>query len=423
MTKPSLLVVLSLLSAQSALAVVCEGNASNSCNGLQNTCTSEGLCTVDSTTGSCCSLPATSLIALRSAATCNSNADASICSGEVGITSLTTSTVGATLAPEELTYAPTPSPSITSKPTETCYNIEIGIILDTYPEETSWEITEGRKSTLQDPSATVVSASPFYDPNRYREASDAHIVCLPAGKYTFTIFDSDKEDGMCCGYGEGKYVVTYQSTGEMITQGAEFGSSETTKFAIPFEAPTLRDANGDGVEDRTKNIIPTIPLTSDGMPSCSNEFGLHLQTDDYGVETTWELRERDEMSTNYTDGKVIASGGPYTSEFEYDISYCLNPGKYYFIFYDWQCDGLVGIKSNGYYTVKVNGMDVWTGGTDMNGYEEVVDVEFLNPLVGAESEESSKAYVASYSAGERLVGNERWIQVLVATAAAVMAWN
>jgi hypothetical protein len=72
---------------------------------------------------------------------------------------------------------------------------------------------------------------------------------------------------------------------------------ETVTFQIPFATPQLVDDNGDGVEDRTKNIIPPVILTDDGMPDkCENEFGLHLQTDDYGVETTWELQERSDSS-------------------------------------------------------------------------------------------------------------------------------
>ena len=44
------------------------------------------------------------------------------------------------------------------------------------------------------------------------------------------------------------------------------------------------------------------------------------------------------------DGKVVVSGGPYTSDYTYDVTYCLYPGSYTFIFLDWQCDGLIGAK-------------------------------------------------------------------------------
>ena len=43
-------------------------------------------------------------------------------------------------------------------------------------------------------------------------------------------------DGICCGIsGEGYYTIA--SYGEIIKEGGEFGSNETTVFSIPFAAP------------------------------------------------------------------------------------------------------------------------------------------------------------------------------------------
>ena len=204
------------------------------------------------------------------------------------------------------------------------------------------------------------------------------MVCLPDGKYTFTVMDQNK-DGMCCNHGEGKYVLTYQSSGEMIATGGSFEESESTTFNIPYESPGYQDSDWDGVEDRTGNIVPPMLLNADGVQSCENEFGLHLRTDDYGVETMWELRERSQTE-DFDDGRVVVSGGPYTSNHTYDLSYCLEPGKYTFVFYDWQCDGLRGETMDGYYTLKVNGYEVHTGGTNMTEYAETVKLEFTNPL-------------------------------------------
>lgn len=135
---------------------------------------------------------------------------------------------------------------------------------------------------------------------------------------------------MCCSNGEGRYVVTYQDTGEIIATGAEFGHYESVTFKVPFEAPPLADEDHDGLDDRTKNVIPHVMLTPAGaLPEhCEperweREFRLHLETDDYGVETTWELRER--PPTGAADGRVVANGGPYTSDHTYDVMYCLQP--------------------------------------------------------------------------------------------------
>lgn len=70
-----------------------------------------------------------------------------------------------------------------------CYNVEIGLILDDNPGDLAWEITSGRKSTLQQEDAEVVATSPYYDPEKYQQASDTYIVCLPKGRVSFLCFD------------------------------------------------------------------------------------------------------------------------------------------------------------------------------------------------------------------------------------------
>eukprot|EP00956_Cyclotella_meneghiniana_P018151 scaffold30011_cov23-Cyclotella_meneghiniana.AAC.1 len=44
---------------------------------------------------------------------------------------------------------------------------------------------------------------------------------------------------------------------------------------------------------------------------------------------------------------------------------------------------------NEHYTLKVNVMEVHTGGTNMTGYEELMDLDFVNMLVGYKEQESS----------------------------------
>ena len=128
-----------------------------------------------------------------------------------------------------------------------------------------------------------------------------------------------------------------------------------------------------------------------GEYSYARDHGLYV-ADDYGVETTWELRERS-TTDKYQDGKVVASGGPYTSDFTYDFEYCLYPGKYTFVFYDWQCDGLIGKELTGSYTLKVNGKDVHTGGTDMTEYWEEVKLDFTKEQPDAATRSSSSTQI------------------------------
>jgi len=247
----------------------------------------------------------------------------------------------------------------------------------------------------------------------------------------------ENNDGMCCGNGEGRYAVTYKETGEIITRGSKFEQFESITFQVPFVAPQLKDSDGDGIEDRTKNVIPPMILTENGLPNkCENEFGLLLKTDDYGVETTWELRER--SATAYgrssrsqpSDGKVVASGGPYTSDFTYDISYCLYPGKYTFVFYDWQCDGLTGKELTGYYALKINGEEVHKGGTTMDKYWEEVNLEFkkeVEPVEPVESVEivtiKAGAEYSYESSGQMRMASSMVVSTMAVVIAAMFTCN
>ena len=121
-----------------------------------------------------------------------------------------------------------------SSPTTTCYNIDIIINYDSYPNDTSWTITQ-----LLPPSPTnetiIVDESPFKDPNQSRK------VCLQRGFYNFTIFD-DYGDGLCCEWGIGNYTLVYQGSDgeedEVIASGAAFNASESTSFSIGYIVPS-----------------------------------------------------------------------------------------------------------------------------------------------------------------------------------------
>ncbi|KAL7439789.1 hypothetical protein ACHAXM_007288 [Skeletonema potamos] len=285
--------------------------------------------------------------------------------------------------------SPSFAPSISSKPTETCYRVEIGLMFDNYPDETRWEIVKGRRPSFQNSNAVMVKESPYYDPKppgNYRGATEKHIVCLEEGRYTFTIIDREK-DGMCCSDGEGRYVLTYQSTGDMIAQGAEFGEFESTTFDVPYKQPSYNDNDADGRDDTTNNVFPPF------VYPCLNKLGIKLKTDDYGVETTFELWTRSDTQ-DYKDGTLVASGGPFTSDFEYNLSYCLDPGKYTFVLLDWACDGLTGLTIDGSYTLEVNGVEVYEGPQTWAAegqYYELVKLEFTNGVSDRLKSESAEA--------------------------------
>ena len=96
-----------------------------------------------------------------------------------------------------------------------------------------------------------------YDNNSLYSAS----VCVPENSnLTFTIYDS-YGDGICCSWGAGSYQVT--GCGTTYASGGNFNSSESTSFNV----------------GACQNL-------------CSSEevmVGITINTDNYGMETSWEL--------------------------------------------------------------------------------------------------------------------------------------
>jgi hypothetical protein len=105
--------------------------------------------------------------------------------------------------------------------TADCYDVLIELFFDTYPQDTSWDISQGDN---------IVASSPPYADNL---AEDTETLCLSPGNYVVTFYDV-YQDGMCCQWGEGSYRVT--SNQKVIKEGGEFGVSESTEFSLPTTA-------------------------------------------------------------------------------------------------------------------------------------------------------------------------------------------
>lgn len=98
-------------------------------------------------------------------------------------------------------------------------NITVDIDFDNYSEETAWVITQNGN--------VVASSNGEY-------AADLSVisesVCLASGCYNFVITDT-YEDGICCGFGDGSYVVSDEA-GITLAAGGNFTASETTNFCL-----------------------------------------------------------------------------------------------------------------------------------------------------------------------------------------------
>jgi hypothetical protein len=107
-----------------------------------------------------------------------------------------------------------------------CANVTVTIVLDNYPEETSWNIKNSG-------GTTVASGGPYgSSPDG---STITQTVCLPVGcNYTFTINDS-YGDGICCSFGNGSYNVK-NAAGVTLFSGASFTSSASHTFCVTSSA-------------------------------------------------------------------------------------------------------------------------------------------------------------------------------------------
>jgi hypothetical protein len=141
-----------------------------------------------------------------------------------------------------------------------CTTIEISITLDDYPTDTSWNIVHFTTDTV------VKQSSPYE--KSMAQTTQVDRVCLMDGSYTFVIFDA-YEDGICCNWGEGKYILQDRSGGagggEIFVSGGEWiGPSDTRSFTI---------TQGSASSSSSQSIPatpPTTPSTTTNKPTSSN---------------------------------------------------------------------------------------------------------------------------------------------------------
>ncbi|MEM1219859.1 MAG: M12 family metallo-peptidase, partial [Bacteroidota bacterium] len=138
-------------------------------------------------------------------------------------------------------------------------NVTLTIVLDNYPEETSWTITAG---------GTTFASGGTYG-SQPDGSTVVEVSCLSNGCYDFNIFDS-YGDGICCSYGNGSYTLADEG-GNTLASGGAFGSSETTNFCV---------SGGGG--DTTPPSNPT-SLSASNTTQTTTDLSWNASTDNVGV--------------------------------------------------------------------------------------------------------------------------------------------
>jgi subtilisin family serine protease len=132
---------------------------------------------------------------------------------------------------------PPPPPPACSDPAN-CEDVQLTILLDNYPSETSWNITR---------AGNVVASGSGYSG---AGSTVNQTIALDPADYTFTIFDS-YGDGICCAYGSGWYELV-NSSGTVLAAGGAFTSSESTPFTVSGGGgggPTSETSCDDGIDN------------------------------------------------------------------------------------------------------------------------------------------------------------------------------
>ncbi|PWJ44786.1 endonuclease [Sediminitomix flava] len=90
--------------------------------------------------------------------------------------------------------------------------------------------------------------------------------------------------------------------------------------------------------------------------NCSDtEVTFDLTTDNYGSETSWELKN--------STGTVLYQGDSYASNSNYSETFCLADGNYSFTIYDSYGDGICCSHGNGAYNIKNGNTTLASGGS------------------------------------------------------------
>jgi len=151
-------------------------------------------------------------------------------------------------------------------------------------------------------------------------------------------------------------------TDQNYTWTGNLASCAQTTITLPEYAFTVTPTNtlnadiltiNGGTDINNANDVANEEI--DQAPETGTQIITRIRTDNYGVETTWELTT--------SSGSVVASGGPYGNNTLYEETHNLpNNSCYEFSIFDAYGDGICCDFGNGYYEVESGGNVIMSGG-------------------------------------------------------------
>jgi hypothetical protein len=99
--------------------------------------------------------------------------------------------------------------------------LEVSVVTDRYPTETSWTIQNECTDAMQVSGGDYTESGTIYRTGK---------ICVPKGNYKFTINDTFG-DGICCRYGQGSFAISYNGNPVAIDAALfSFGSTTSITF-------------------------------------------------------------------------------------------------------------------------------------------------------------------------------------------------
>ena len=181
----------------------------------------------------------------------------------------------------------------------TCQGTEVNlsIVFDNYPEETSWMIKNS--------AGEIVASGGDYSDQEEGALMNENL-CLEDDCYTFTIYDS-YADGMCCRFGDGEYTLVSLPDSTILAEGNVFESEEETAFVLGgnMTCPTCDDGLQNGMETAIDCGGP------DCLP-CGNSQCTYEIVDEEDFEAGWGIWNDggSDARRNFRD-KNYANSGTY----------------------------------------------------------------------------------------------------------------
>ncbi|MEL6656779.1 MAG: M12 family metallo-peptidase [Bacteroidota bacterium] len=231
--------------------------------------------------------------------------------------------------------------------------INFSLTFDSYPSETSWQLT--------DESGTIIESGSGYNGSDVGMTISEEF-CLDEACYTLTIFDSFG-DGICCNHGDGNFELS-NDEGTIIASGGTFSS----EISVELCNGLVPENCFDGVDNDLDGLIdcedPDCGEEEVCIPCMENVVNLILTYDDYPEETSWEILD--------DQGEVLFTGAgsmdiPDGSTVQYD--YCLPDGCYDFRILDSQNDGICCFFGLGNYVLQSTTGEVYAAGGEFASEE------------------------------------------------------